>query len=177
VTAHLDIRQATPEDVPLLLDFIRELAQYERLTHLLAVTERQLALELFGANSRVEALLAHCDGEPAAFAVYFHNFSTFLGRRGLYLEDLFVRPPFRRRGCGRAMLVELARIAHERACGRFEWTVLDWNKPAIDFYRSLGADVLEDWRICRVTGAALEQLAESAMPRPDLAPPADPQEE
>ena len=173
----LAIRRATEQDVPVLLDFIRELAEYERLTHLLAITEQQLAQELFGANSRVEALLAHCDGEPAAFAVYFHNFSTFLGRRGLYLEDLFVRPPFRRRGYGRAMLVELARIAHERACGRFEWTVLDWNKPAIDFYRSLGADLLEDWRICRLTGAALEQLAESATPRPDLARPADAEEE
>ncbi len=176
MSARLDIRQATAEDVPVVLDFIRELAEYERLTHLLAITERQLAEELFGANSSVETLLAHCDGEPAAFAVYFHNFSTFLGRKGLYLEDLYVRPAYRRRGYGRAMLVELARIAHERGCGRFEWTVLDWNKPAIDFYRSLGADVLEDWRICRVTGAALEQLAESAMPGRDPALPPDPEE-
>ena len=174
MTQPLTIRRATEQDVPVLLDFIRELAQYERLTHLLAITERQLAQELFGANSRVEALLAHCDGEPAAFAVYFHNFSTFLGRKGLYLEDLYVRPEYRRRGYGRAMLVELARIAHERGCGRFEWTVLDWNKPAIDFYRSLGADLLQDWRICRVTGAALEQLAQSAMPGPHVARPAQP---
>jgi GNAT superfamily N-acetyltransferase len=166
MTVRLDIRRANLQDVPVVLEFIHELAEYERLTHLLAITERQLEEELFGANSRVEALLAHCDGEPAAFAVYFHNFSTFLGRRGLYLEDLFVRPAFRRRGCGRAMLSELARIARQRGCGRFEWTVLDWNKPAIDFYRSLGADLLEDWRICRVTGAALDQLAESALPRP-----------
>ena len=175
MNAHLDIRQATLEDVPVVLDFIRELAEYERLTHLLAITERQLADELFGANSRVEALLAHCDEEPAAFAVYFHNFSTFLGRKGLYLEDLYVRPAYRRRGYGRAMLAELARIARQRNCGRFEWTVLDWNKPAIDFYRSLGADLLEDWRICRVTGAALEQLAESAMPG-HPARPTDPEQ-
>jgi GNAT superfamily N-acetyltransferase len=164
MTARLDIRLATPADVPVLLEFIRELAEYERLAHLFVITGEQLEQELFGANSRVEALLAHCDGEPAAFAVYFHNFSTFLGRRGLYLEDLFVRPAYRRRGCGRAMLAALARVAQDRGCGRFEWTVLDWNKPAIDFYRALGADLLEDWRICRITGAALDQLAESALP-------------
>ncbi len=173
----LAIRRATEQDVPVLLEFIRELAQYERLTHLLSVTGAQLAPELFGESAHVEALLGHCGGEPAAFAVYFHNFSTFLGRKGLYLEDLYVRPAYRRRGYGRAMLVELARIAHERGCGRFEWTVLDWNKPAIDFYRSLGADLLEDWRICRVTGAALQRLAESAMRRPDPTRPADPEEE
>ena len=176
MNTRLDIRQATPEDVPVLLDFIRELAEYERLTHLLAITQRQLANELFGANSRVEALLARCDGKPAAFAVYFHNFSTFLGRRGLYLEDRCVRPAYRRRGYGRAMLVELARIAHERGCGRFEWTVLDWNKPAIDFYRSLGANLLEDWRICRVTGAALERLAQAETSGRDPAQTVDPEE-
>lgn len=143
----------------MLLEFIRELAEYERLTHLLAVDEGRLAEELFGDASRVEALLGRCGPEPAAFAVYFHNFSTFLGRRGLYLEDLFVRPRFRRRGYGRAMLAEIAHIAHARGCGRFEWTVLDWNEPAIEFYRSLGAEVLPDWRICRVTGAALERMA------------------
>ena len=172
----LAIRRATEQDVPVLLDFIRELAQYERLTHLLSVTGAQLAQELFGERAHVEALLGHCGEEPAAFAVYFHNFSTFLGRRGLYLEDLFVRPPYRRRGIGRAMLAEAARIAHARGCARFEWAVLDWNTPAIEFYRSLGADLLQEWRICRVTGAALEQLAESAMPCRDLARPADPQE-
>ena len=153
------IRRALPQDAPVLLEFIRELAAYERLTHLLAVTEARLAEELFGPASRAEALLGHCGAEPAAFAVYFHNFSTFLGRKGLYLEDLFVRPPFRRRGYGREMLAELARIAHARGCARFEWAVLNWNESAIDFYRSLGAEVLPDWRICRVTGEALERLA------------------
>ena len=154
-----EIRRAAPQDVPTLLEFIRELAEYERLTHLLAANAARIEEELFGEGPRVEALLGHCGTEPAAFAVYFHNFSTFLGRRGLYLEDLFVRPRFRRRGYGRAMLRELARIAHERGCGRFEWTVLDWNAPAIDFYRSLGAEVLPDWRICRLTGDALARLA------------------
>ena len=155
----LEIRRAVREDAPVLLEFIHELAQFERLSHLLAVTEAQLVEELFGAVPGVEALLGHCGGEPAAFAIYFHNFSTFLGRRGLYLEDLFVRPAFRRRGYGRAMLAELAGIAHTRGCGRFEWAVLDWNAPAIEFYRSLGAQVLPDWRICRVTGDALARLA------------------
>ena len=164
MSAGLDIRRATQQDVPVVLEFIRELAQYERLTHLLAVSERQLEAELFGADSRVEALLVRCDGMPAAFAIYFHNFSTFLGRKGLYLEDLYVRPAFRRRGYGRAMLAALARIAHERGCGRFEWSVLDWNQTAIDFYRSMGADLLEEWRICRITGEGLERLAASDRP-------------
>lgn len=153
------IRAATAEDVPVLIEFIRALAEYEKLTHLLQLEAGRLTSELFGPSSRVEALLGYCGDEPAAFAVFFHNFSTFLGRRGLYLEDLFVQPRFRRRGYGRAMLVELARLARERGCGRFEWSVLDWNTPAIDFYRSLGADVLPDWRICRITGDALEALA------------------
>ena len=152
------IRAATPGDVPVLADFIRALAQYEKLSHLLALSDASLEQELFGPDSRVEALLGLEGDQPAAFAVYFHNFSTFLGRRGLYLEDLFVHPPFRRRGYGRAMLGALARIARERGCGRFEWAVLDWNAPAIEFYRSLGAEVLPDWRICRLTGEALDRL-------------------
>lgn len=160
----LAIRCAAPEDIPVVLEFVRELAEYERLSHLLSVTEAQLAEEFFGPRRNAEALLGYCEAGPAAFAVYFHNFSTFLGRKGLYLEDLYVRPAYRRRGYGRAMLVELARIARERGCGRFEWTVLDWNAPAIDFYRSIGADLLEEWRICRVTGAALDRLAASRRP-------------
>jgi GNAT superfamily N-acetyltransferase len=159
VNSGLAIRRAAPEDIPVVLEFIHELAEYERLTHLLSVTEAQLAEELFGPGSNVEALLGRCETGPAAFAVYFHNFSTFLGRKGLYLEDLFVRPSYRRRGYGRAMLIELARIAHERGCGRFEWTVLDWNQTAIDFYRSMGAELLEEWRICRIAGPALARLA------------------
>jgi GNAT superfamily N-acetyltransferase len=159
VNPGLAIRRAAPEDIPVVLAFVRELAEYEQLTHLLSVTEAQLAGELFGPGSNVEALLGCCESGPAAFAVYFHNFSTFLGRKGLYLEDLFVRPAYRRRGYGRTMLIELARIAHERGCGRFEWTVLDWNQTAIDFYRSMGADLLEEWRICRIAGPALARLA------------------
>lgn len=173
MTADFTIREARLEDVPVLLEFVRQMAEYERLTHLLEVTEGQLADALFGAHRHVEALLGHCGQDAAAFALYFHNFSTFLGRKGLYLEDLYVHPAYRRRGYGRAMLAELARIACRRGCGRFEWTVLDWNRPAIDFYQSMGADLLEDWRICRVTGAALEQLAQSATPRRDPARPAD----
>lgn len=154
------IRPARREDSRTLLEFIRELAQYERLTHRVEATESQLEKELFGPHSRVEALLGFLGQSPAAFAVYFHNFSTFLGRRGLYLEDLFVRPEFRRRGFGRAMLLHVGRIARERGCGRFEWAVLDWNRPAIKFYESMGAVLLHDWRICRVTGAALERMAD-----------------
>ena len=164
MTAGFAIRQASLEDIPVVVEFVRQIAEYEHLTHLLEVTEGQLAEALFGARSHAEALLGHCGGDPAAFAVFFHNFSTFLGRKGLYLEDLYVRPAFRRRGYGRAMLAALARIAHERGCGRFEWTVLDWNQTAIDFYRSIGADLLEEWRICRITGEGLERLAASDRP-------------
>ena len=160
----LTIRRATRADVPLVLAFVNDLAEYEKLSHLVVATEEVIAEELFGATSHTEVLLGYCDAEAVAFAVYFHNFSTFLGKKGLYLEDLYVRPAYRRRGYGRAMLVALARVARERCCGRFEWTVLDWNKPAIDFYRSLGADLLEEWRICRITGAALERLAASDRP-------------
>jgi len=142
-----------------VLAFVRELADYERLTHMLVATEERLAEELFRPNSHVEALLGFTGGSPVAFAVFFHNFSTFLGRKGLYLEDLFVRPAWRRQGYGRAMLLHVARIAHQRGCGRFEWAVLDWNEPAIRFYESMGANLLHEWRICRVTGEALERLA------------------
>ena len=155
----LDIRPARREDAGTVLELIRELAGYERLTHMLVATEDRLAEELFGPDTRVEALLGFADGAAVAYAVFFHNFSTFLGRKGLYLEDLFVRPDARRRGYGRAMLLHVARIAHQRGCGRFEWAVLDWNEPAIGFYESMGAKVLDEWRICRVTGEALERLA------------------
>jgi GNAT superfamily N-acetyltransferase len=138
---------------------IEELADYERLRHLCVATEGGLRRSLFGEWPAAEVLLGWEGQQAVAFALFFHNFSTFLGRRGLYLEDLFVRPAFRRRGYGRAFLVHLARIAMERDCGRFEWAVLDWNAPAIGFYQALGATVLPDWRISRVTGPALEQLA------------------
>ncbi|HUX24985.1 MAG TPA: GNAT family N-acetyltransferase [Burkholderiales bacterium] len=155
----LSIRQATRADVPLVLSFVKELAEYERLSHLVEATEEVIAEELFGPKSRTEVLLAYCGAEPVAFAVYFHNFSTFLGRKGLYLEDLYVRPAHRRRGFGRAMLLRVARIAAERNCGRLEWSVLDWNEPAIFFYETLGATIMHEWKLVRVTGSALEKLA------------------
>ena len=155
----LTIRRAARADAPLVLSFVNELAEYERLSHLVVATEDVIAEELFGPNSRAEALLGYSGAEPVAFAVYFHNFSTFLGRKGLYLEDLYVRPAHRRRGIGRAMLLQVARIAAERKCGRLEWSVLDWNEPAIFFYETLGATIMHEWKLVRVTGAALEKLA------------------
>jgi GNAT superfamily N-acetyltransferase len=155
------ILPATPDDVPEILAMIQALADYERLRDLCIATESSLKEALFGSQPAAEVVLGWEDARPVAFALYFHNFSTFLGRRGLYLEDLFVRPPFRGRGYGRALLVHLARIAVARGCGRFEWAVLDWNSTAIGFYESLGATLLPDWRITRVTGGALERLAAS----------------
>lgn len=158
--ADFEIRAAEPGDVPELLALVRELAEYERLSHLVECTEHRLREALFGAQPGVEALLAReRSGAVAGFALYFHNYSTFLGRRGLYLEDLYVRPAFRRCGCGSALLARLARLACERGCGRFEWTVLDWNVSAQRFYQGLGAAVLPDWRIVRLTGEALARLA------------------
>jgi GNAT superfamily N-acetyltransferase len=154
------IEAAMPADLSDILGMIRELAQYEKLAHLCVATEADLARNLFASPARIEVLLGKKQGESVCFALFFHNFSTFLGKPGLYLEDLFVRPGFRRNGYGRAMLVQLARLAVERGCGRFEWSVLDWNEPALRFYQSLGAVVLPDWRITRVTGAALAALAD-----------------
>jgi len=156
------IRPATEADVPVLLAFIRELAEYEKLAPEVSATEEQLRATLFGPRPFAEALLACADGEPAGFALFFHHYSTFLARPGLHLEDLYVRPAFRRRGLGKLLLTNLARIAVERGCGRYEWTVLDWNEPSIRFYESLGAEMKGDWRIMRVTGAALEKLAKLA---------------
>ncbi len=155
----LSIRQATRADVPLVLSFVKELAEYERLSHLVAATEELIADELFGPKSQTEVLLAYYGEDPVAFAVYFHNFSTFLGKKGLYLEDLYVRPAHRRRGFGRALLLRVARIAAERNCGRLEWSVLDWNEAAIFFYETLGATIMHEWKLVRVTGRALEKLA------------------
>ena len=156
-----DIRAARLDDIPILLELIRALAEYEGLSHIVECTETQLREALFGAQPCVEALLAWAPGDEAAvgFALYFHNYSTFLGRRGLYLEDVYVRPQCRGRGCGKALLARLAHIACERGCGRFEWSVLDWNVSAQRFYESLGASVLPDWRIVRLTGDALARLA------------------
>jgi GNAT superfamily N-acetyltransferase len=153
------IAAARPADVPAVLAMIRALAEFERLSHLCVATENQLSAALFAKDPTVEVVVAWEGEESAGFALFFHNFSTFLGRRGLYLEDLFIRPQFRGRGYGRALLSHLARLAVERGCGRFEWAVLDWNEQAIGFYRALGATVLSDWRIARVTGDALAALA------------------
>jgi GNAT superfamily N-acetyltransferase len=156
----LRIAAATEAEVPVLLAFIRKLAEYEKLADEVEATEEHVRTALFGPNRVAEALLAYLDDEPAAFAVFFHNFSTFLGRPGIYLEDLFVDPPYRGMGIGKALLIELARLARARNCGRLEWAVLDWNESAIEFYRSLGAVPMDDWTIFRLTGDALARLAE-----------------
>jgi GNAT superfamily N-acetyltransferase len=157
------LRAATDADIPGLLEMIRGLAEYEGLSHIVECTPERLRSALFGERPSVEALIARpvnrgC-AAAAGFALYFQNFSTFLGRRGLYLEDLYVRPEFRGQGCATAMLSKLARIAHDRGCGRFEWSVLDWNAPAKRLYERLGAEILPDWRIVRLTGEALERAA------------------
>jgi GNAT superfamily N-acetyltransferase len=152
------IAPARPEDCGTVVALIRALAEYERLSHLVVGSEEDLRRELFGAHPVIEAVIAW-DGERAAgFALFFHNYSTFLARRGLYLEDLFVVPEARGRGIGKALIAHCARLAVSRGCGRFEWSVLDWNAPAISFYRGIGAEILPDWRICRLTGPSLERL-------------------
>jgi GNAT superfamily N-acetyltransferase len=156
------IRTATRADVPAILAFIRELAEYEHLTHEVVATEELLATSLFGPRPAAEVLIACADGAPVGFALFHPNYSTFLARPGLYLEDLFVRPAFRGRGLGKRLLIEVARLAVERGCGRYEWSVLDWNTPSIRFYESLGAEMHGDWRRMRVTGPALERLAQRA---------------
>lgn len=157
----LQIRAATPDDVPLLLSFIRKLAEYEKLSHEVVATEAGIRESMFGARPVAEAVLAYWDGQAAGFALYFHNFSTFLGRPGIYLEDLFVEPRFRRNGIGKALFAYLAQVAEERVCGRLEWSVLDWNQPAIDFYLSLGALSKAEWTTYRLGGDALKKLAAS----------------
>ena len=144
------IRSATESDVPLILQFIRDLAIYEKLEHKVEATEQQLRQTLFGNPRFAEVLFAEVDGKEAGFALFFHNYSTFLGQPGIYLEDLFVRPEMRGRGIGKSLLTHLARLARERGCGRIEWAVLDWNKPSIDFYKSIGAEPLDDWIVFRL---------------------------
>jgi GNAT superfamily N-acetyltransferase len=153
------IRPATPSDVPQILQFIRELAEYERLSDLVTATETLLHESLFGPRPAAEALIAELDGAPAGFALFFHNFSTFVGRPGLYLEDLFVRHDARGKGVGRSLLTRLAQLAVERNCGRLEWAVLDWNVPAIGFYKKLGAVPMHDWTVFRVDDDTLKTLA------------------
>jgi GNAT superfamily N-acetyltransferase len=159
-TPAFTIRAATEADVPLILRFIGALAEYEKLSHQVVATEDDLRRTLFGPRPYGEVLLGYEGEVPMAFALFFHNFSTFLGKPGLYLEDLFVKPEARGRGYGKAMLKQLARIAVERGCGRFEWWVLDWNEPSIQFYKSLGAIPMDEWTVFRVTGEALTTLAE-----------------
>jgi len=156
----LGIRPATVADVPLVAAMIRELAEYEKLLHEVIATEQDLHDSLFGSGTRAEALIADVSNSPVAFALYFHNFSTFAGRRGLYIEDLYVRPDWRGRGIGKALLSHLAGLACDRGCARMEWTVLDWNQPAIDVYRSIGAVGMDQWRIQRLAGDALRTLAQ-----------------
>jgi GNAT superfamily N-acetyltransferase len=153
------IRPASEGDVPLILRFIRALAEYERLAHEVVATEAGLRESLFGPRPAAEVIIAFAGNEPAGFALFFHNFSTFLGRPGIYLEDLFVDPAWRGHGLGRILLAHLAQIAVARNCGRMEWSVLNWNESAIGFYRALGAEPVDGWTVFRVTGDSLHQLA------------------
>jgi len=165
VSTHLEtsvpgvtLRFATPDDPGLILQFIRELAEYERMSEEVVADEAGLRDVLFGERTVAEVVIAEDCGEPVGFALFFHNFSTFLGRPGIYLEDLFVRPAARGRGIGKALLAFLARLAVERGCGRLEWSVLDWNVDAIGFYVGLGARSMDEWTVFRLTGSALEDL-------------------
>ena len=155
----LTLRNATEKDVPLILQFIRDLAEYERLAHACVATEESVRETLFGARPYAEVVIAEQGGQPAGFALFFHNYSTFLARPGIYLEDLYVRPELRGHGIGKALLARLASLAAERKCGRLEWAVLNWNESAIRFYRSLGAEPQTEWTVYRLTGEALERLA------------------
>ncbi len=156
------LRAAEPRDLGAIVALIAELAEFERLTHLLEVTPEKLAPHLFGERPLAECVVGEVDGDVVAFALFFTNFSTFLSRPGLYLEDLYVRPAHRGSGLGKALLAHLGRLAAERGCGRFEWSVLDWNADAIAFYEGLGATVMPDWRICRISGEALDRFAAPA---------------
>ena len=155
----IDIRKAEERDLPLILEFIQALAEYERLRDACVATEQKLRDTLFSSPPAAEVIIARVDGEPMGFALFFHSYSTFLAQRGIYLEDLFVKPEARGHGVGFALLSELARIAVERNCGRLEWAVLDWNQLAIDFYKRIGAVPLDDWNIFRLTGDSLVRVA------------------
>ena len=160
---NFQIRPATSEDVPLILAFIKGLAEFEYLSNELTVTEADLQKSLFGPNPAAEVVIGFAGDEPAGFAVFFHNYSTFFGQRGMYLEDIFVTPEHRRKGLGKMLLVHVANIAVERECGRFEWLVLDWNEDAARFYKGLGAEVMSDWHTFRMHGDALRRLSKSSL--------------
>jgi GNAT superfamily N-acetyltransferase len=159
MTDTITIRSATEQDVPVIRRFIRDLAVYERLEHEVVATDEDLRKTLFGERRYAEVVFACVDGDPVGFALFFHNYSTFLGKPGIYLEDLFVRPEARGRGIGKRLLAWLAQTTVERDCGRLEWSVLDWNEPSIAFYRNLGAVLKDEWQIFRLTGDALQSLA------------------
>lgn len=161
MNTELLIRPSTEKDVPLILEFIRGIAEYEKLLNEVTATEADIRESLFGKRPAAECVLAFWDGRPAGFAVYFHNFSTFLGKAGLYLEDLFVKPEFRGNGIGKALLIRLAKIAKDRNCGRFEWAVLDWNSSAIEFYKKLGARPMNEWTIFRMDEKTIVRLADA----------------
>ncbi len=154
------IRFATTSDVPRILNFIRQLAEYERMADRVVADENVLRESLFGPHPAAEVLLCEVDGRPVGFALFFHNYSTFLGRAGIYLEDLFVEPDFRGRGFGRALMQRVAQLAVQRNCCRLEWAVLDWNRPAIDFYKALSAEAMSDWTVFRLSSTALNNLAD-----------------
>jgi GNAT superfamily N-acetyltransferase len=158
----LEIRPAERSDAALIFAFVRKLAEYERLLHEVDASEADIVRDLFGENPRVFCDIARWDGAPAGFALWFHNYSTFRGRHGLYLEDLFVEPAYRGRGIGKALLIRLAQHCRAEGLGRLEWAVLDWNKPSIEFYKSLGAVPRDEWTVFRLTGDALKKLAEQA---------------
>lgn len=155
------IRRARPEDAALIFALLRELAEYEKLTHELVATEADITGALFDANPVLTCEIAEWEGKSAGFAIWFSNFPTFAGRRGIYLEDLFVRPAFRGKGIGKGLLVYLAKLCVENGWSRMQWSVVDWNTPSIDFYKSLGADMMDEWKLCKVTGAALSELAKA----------------
>ena len=161
MSTSIEIINATEKDVPVILSFIRGLAEYEKLSHQCVATEQTLRESLFGERRYAEVLIGRLYRTPVGFALFFHNYSTFLAKPGIYLEDLFVLPEHRGKGVGKALLTRLAQIARERNCGRLEWSVLDWNQPAIDFYQRIGAKVLPDWRICRMTESEISNLADS----------------
>ena len=156
------IEPARESDVPLILSFIRELAEYEKLAHEVEATEEDLRRTLFGERAYAETIVAKCEGEAAGFALFFHNYSTFLAKPGIYLEDLFVRPDFRGKGIGKALLVHLARLARERDCGRVEWWVLDWNESAIEFYKSIRAQPMNEWTVFRLDKEGIVDLAQTS---------------
>lgn len=162
MATELIVRSATPSDVAVLFNLIKALAEYEKLSDAVTGSPALLEEHLFGNPTYARAIVAELEGQAVGFALFFHNYSTFLTQPGIYLEDIFVLPEYRGRGIGKALLTYVAKLAVECGCGRLEWSVLDWNEPAIAFYRRMGASILQEWRICRVTGATLAQLAQKA---------------